>query len=107
MRCTISHMPAIVIAIPLLAMGLDVHAQQQVPGETYTADLKGTWTCDSYAERQARRVRCADHFVFIVAHRSGNYGMVHGAEPTSHLPRRGRNISAQGNALGTMMRQES
>ena len=72
MRYTNSYMPATVIAIPLLAMVLDVRAQQQVPGETfipgetYTADLLRPWTCDSYAERQARGCPLAGGQPFVV-----------------------------------------
>jgi len=50
---------SIVIAIPLLAMGLGVRAQELVPvSDTYTPqstpELLRPWTCDSFAQRQAQ-----------------------------------------------------
>lgn len=51
MKCANSYMPAILIAIPLLAMALDVRAQQQLPGQTYAANnhpkLFRPWTCEA------------------------------------------------------------
>jgi len=43
------------IALVLLPSGANVRGEEVcVPGETYTPDLIGPWTIDSYAERQAQ-----------------------------------------------------
>lgn len=56
MNSILSRIPATVVAIPLLAMGLVVRAEEQIPGETYTPDLIGPSLVESYADRQSQGV---------------------------------------------------